>query len=302
MQQELRKGLIADVSYVGTLGRNLLRTINVNQLRPGTSQANRGVNLNALRPYRSYGNINLQDTGDNSNYNSLQATLNQRYRSGLNFGVSYTLSRTLDTSGGSFQNIFNSQSDYGLSGIHRKHIFNVNWVYELPFFRASKNAFARLALGGWQASGISIYQSGAPSSVTVPTDVAGIGAGSSRADVVGNPNLERSASTLSRWFNTEAFLPDTRMTPGQFGNSGRNILIGPSYTQHDVALMKNFNLTERYGLQFRAESFNVLNNPAFTGVNTTVRVDNQGRPAQNYGAVTSSGPGRIISFGLKLLF
>lgn len=302
VQQELRSGLIADISYVGTLGRNLLRTINVNQLRPGTAQANRGVNLNALRAYRGYGNINLQDTGDNSNYNSLQATLNQRYRSGLNFGVSYTFSRTLDTSGGSFQNIFNSRADYGLSGIHRKHILNVNWVYELPFFRTSQNTLARLALSGWQASGISIYQSGAPSSVTVPTDVAGIGAGSSRADVTGNPNLERSARTLARWFNAEAFLPDTRMTQGQFGNSGRNILIGPSYTQHDVALMKNFALTERYGLQFRAESFNVLNNPAFTGINTTVRFDNQGRPAQNYGAVTSSGPGRILSFGLKLLF
>lgn len=107
---------------------------------------------------------------------------------------------------------------------------------------------------------LSIYQSGAPNSVTVPTDVAGIGSASSRADGVGIPSLDRGQRTLSRWFNTEAFLPDTRMVAGQFGNSGRNILIGPSYTQHDVALMKNFTVTERVGLQFRAESFNVLNN------------------------------------------
>jgi outer membrane receptor protein involved in Fe transport len=302
IQREVRSGLLADISYVGTLGRNLLRTINVNQLRPGTAQANRGVNLNSLRPFRGYGNINLQDAGDSSNYNSLQATLNQRYRNGLNFGVAYTFSRTLDTSGGSFQDIFNSRADYGLSSIHRAHILNVNWVYEVPLFRKSKNALARLALGGWQASGISVYQSGAPTSVTVPTDVAGIGAGSSRAEVVGNPKLDGAARTLSRWFNTEAFLGDTQMTQGRFGNSGRNVLIGPSYTQHDVALMKNFSLTERFGVQFRAESFNVLNNPSFTGINTTVRFDGQGRPAQNYGAVTSSGPGRVLSFGLKLLF
>jgi hypothetical protein len=302
VQQEIRQGLIAEAQYVGTRGRNLLRTININQVRPGTVQANRGVNLNSLRPYQGYGNINLQDTGDSSQYNSLQVSLNQRYRSGLNFGATYTFSRTLDTSGGSFQDIFNPRADYGLSGIHRAHVLTFNWVYELPFFRTDGPRAARLALGGWEVSGIALYQSGAPNSVTVPEDVAGIGAGSSRADVVGNPVLPSSERTLSRWFNTEAFLPASRMTPGQFGNSGRNILIGPSYSQVDVALMKNFRLTERFTTQFRAESFNVLNHPSFTGINTTVRFDNQGRPAQNYGAVTSSGPGRVLSFGLKLLF
>jgi outer membrane receptor protein involved in Fe transport len=302
VQQEVTSGLIAEAQYVSTLGRNLLRTININQVRPGTVQANRGVNLNALRAYRGYGNINLQDTGDNSNYHSLQASLNQRYRSGLNFGVTYTFSRTLDTSGGSFQDIFNPRSDYGLSGIHRKHILTANWVYELPFFRTTGPRAARLALGGWEVSGIALYQSGAPNSVTVPEDVAGIGAGSSRADVAGDPDLSGSERTLSRWFNTEAFLPASRMTPGRFGNSGRNVLIGPSYSQVDVALMKNFRFTERLNLQFRAESFNVLNHASFTGINTTVRFDAQGRPAQGYGAVTSSGPGRVLSFGLKLLF
>lgn len=302
VQQEIRQGLIAEAQYVGTRGRNLLRTININQVRPGTVQSNRGVNLNALRPYRGYGNISLQDTGDSSQYNSLQASLNQRYRSGLNLGVTYTFSRTLDTSGGSFQDIFNPRADYGLSGIHRAHVLTVNWVYELPFFRAGGPGLSRHVFGGWEISGIGLYQSGAPNSVTVPEDVAGIGAGSSRADVVGNPVLPASERTLGRWFNTEAFLPATRMTPGQFGNSGRNVLIGPSYSQVDLALMKNFRLTERFATQFRAESFNVLNHASFTGINTTVRFDNQGRPAQNYGAVTSSGPGRVLSFGLKLLF
>ncbi|HYO80905.1 MAG TPA: TonB-dependent receptor [Bryobacteraceae bacterium] len=302
VQQELRSGLIAEVGYVGTMGRNLLRTININQPRPGTAQANRGVNLNSLRPYQGYATINLQDTGDSSNYNSLQASLNQRYRAGLNFGLTYTWSRTLDTSGGTFQDIYNPRADYGLSSIHRAHILTVNWVYELPFFRSGGPRLVRAALGGWEISGISLFQSGAPNSVTVPEDVAGIGGTSSRADVVGDPVLASGERTLSRWFNTEAFLPASQMTPGRFGNSGRNVLIGPSYTQTDVALMKNFSLGEQFRLQFRGESFNVLNHPSFTGINTTVRFDNQGRPAQNYGAVTSSGPGRVLSFGLKLLF
>jgi hypothetical protein len=61
-------------------------------------------------------------------------------------------------------------------------------------------------------------------------------------------------------------------------------------------------LREKLGLQFRAESFNTWDHPAFTGLNTTVRFDAAGKPTQSYGAVTSSGPGRTLSFGLKLLF
>jgi hypothetical protein len=160
----------------------------------------------------------------------------------------------------------------------------------------------RVALAGWEVSGISSYQSGSPNSVTVPVDVARIGVTSSRATMVGEPNLPSNERTLTRWFNTEAFLAPERMVQGRFGTSPRNVLTGPSFMQHDLALMKNFRAGERVNVQFRAESFNFLNHASFTGINTTVRFDAQGRPAQNYGAVTGSGPGRILSFGLKLLF
>jgi hypothetical protein len=163
-------------------------------------------------------------------------------------------------------------------------------------------AAVRHVLGGWELSGISFFQSGAPNSVSVPTDVARIGVSSSRASVAGSPNLPAGQRTLTRWFNTEAFLPPERMVPGRFGDSGRNILIGPAFSQWDVALLKNFRLRETLNLQFRAESFNLWNHPAFTGINTTVRFDAAGKPTQNYGAVTSSGPGRVLSFGLKLVF
>ncbi len=303
VQREIRPGLVADASYVGTLGRNLLRTLNINQLRPGTrlNAPNSAINVNALRPYPGYGDINIQETGDSSNYNSLQTSLNQRYRSGLTFGLTYTLSRTLDTSGGTFQDIYNARADYGLSSIHRKHVFTINYVYELPFFKES-GGLVRAVLGGWEVSGISSYQSGAPNNVTVPVDAARTGAGSSRASVAGNPNLSSDERTLSRWYNTEAFLPAERMIAGQFGNAGRNILIGPAFTQTDVALLKNFRIQERFNVQFRAESFNVINSPSFTSLNTTVRFDTSGRPSQNYGSITGSGPGRVLSFGLKLLF
>jgi hypothetical protein len=160
----------------------------------------------------------------------------------------------------------------------------------------------RYVLGGWDISGVTTYQSGAPANVTVPFDAPKNGSGSSRATVVGNPNLPSGERTLARWFNTEAFLPQEKMVAGQWGNAGRNVLIGPGYSEWDVALLKNFSLGERRRIQFRGESFNVFNHASFTGINTTVRFDSKGQPSQNYGAVNGAGPGRILELGLKLEF
>lgn len=304
IQRELPSRVILDVGYVGTMGRQLTRTWNRNQLRAGTRLAppNSTLNVNALRPYPGYANINFQENGDTSHYDSLQVSVSRRVSSGLQLSANYTWSKTMESSGGGFQDIYNSRADVGLSSIHRAHVANIAYVYELPFFKGHQNKWLKNAFGGWEVSGITSFQSGAPASVTVPADVARNGSSSTRATVIGNPNLPASERTLARWFNTEAFLGESAMTPGQFGNSGRNILIGPGQSQWDVALLKNFVITERTGMQFRFESFNLPNHASFTGINTTVRFDAQGRPSQNYGAVNGSNLGRVLSFGLKLMF
>ncbi len=305
IQQELPGAIIADVNYVGTLGRNLnWRTINLNQLPQGTrlNAPQSSQNVNALRPYLGYGDINMNENGDSSNYNSLQVALRRRMEKGLLFGVNYTFSRALDTTSGTPQNAYDARADYGLASIHRQHVFNVNYVYELPFFRQHGVAAVRQILSGWELSGITTFQSGAPVNITVPTDVARIGVSSSRATLTRDPRLSPDQRTLARWFNTEAALAPEKMVQGRFGDSGRNILIGPAFSQWDVSLLKNIRLREKTSLQFRAESFNLWNHASFTGINTTVRFDAAGKPTQNYGAVTSSGPGRILSFGLKLIF
>jgi hypothetical protein len=87
-----------------------------------------------------------------------------------------------------------------------------------------------------------------------------------------------------------------------FGNSGRNILIGPGFNQWDVSAIKNFDFHDRVRLQFRAESFNVVNHPSFTANDTTARFDAAGKPTQTYGAVTGSGPARVLEFGLKVIY
>ena len=304
VQQQLPFSVILDVSYVGTLGRHIVASENLNQLAPGTllQPQNAGANINALAPYQGYSTVNTRIYGANSNYNSLQVAASRRLSSSLSFGLNYTFSKTLDTTDGGFQDIYNQSAEYGLASIHRKHILNVNYIYEIPFLRNSRNSFVRAALAGWEFSGVTTYQSGAPFSVTVPSDIAAIGVGSSRATVIGDPNLPSDQRTVSHFFNTAAFLLPARMPRGQFGTSGRNILIGPSFSQWDVALLKNFRFGERYNFQFRGESFNVFNHPSFTNINTTVRFDSAGNPAQGFGAVTASGPGRVFQLGLKLLF
>jgi hypothetical protein len=258
--------------------------------------------VNALRPYPGYANIRVQENEDRSNYNSVQVSAVRKMHRGLEFGINYTFSRTLDTSSDTPQDAYNVAADYGLSAIHRAHVLTLSYVYELPFFRQHPSRFLRGVLGGWDLSGVTVYQSGAPFTVTVPVDVARIGVTSSRATLVDDPTLPGSERTPERWFNTEAFLAPERMTPGQFGTSGRNILIGPSFRQWDVALSKWVGLGPRVKLQLRAEAFNVFNQVSFTGLNTTVRFDSSGRPAQGYGAVTAAGPGRTLEFGARVTF
>ena len=134
VQRELPSNVILSVGYVGTLGRHLLRTLNINQLPVGTLTlaANKGVNANALVPYQGYGAINMIETGDDSNYNALQVSATKRYSKGLSFGVSYSFSKTLDTTAGTKtlpQNSYNAVPDYGLSSINRKNVLNFNYVY-----------------------------------------------------------------------------------------------------------------------------------------------------------------------------
>ena len=307
IEQQLFQNTILSVAYVATAGRHLFRTIDINQLPVGALDlpGNSGVNVNALRPYPGYAEIDGRDDGDNSHYNSLQVRLSKRTRSGLAFGFNYTFSRMLDdtaggvaqvTAGGSAQNNYNANADYGLSAFQRKNVLNFNYIYELPFFAKSHNLVLRNAVGGWEVSGVTTFQSGAPNSVTVSNDIAGIGASSSRASSNGqDPNLQGSQRTVSEWFNTAAFLPVAQMVKGQFGNTGRDILIGPGYQVWSVSMIKNMSFGEKVHVQFRAESYNLFNHPNFAGINTTVG-------SSAFGNVTAAGPGRIMSFGLKLKF
>ena len=136
VQQQLPGGVILDVGYVGNLARHISRTININQLPVGTrlDPPASTINQNALRPYLGYGSISMRDHGDNSNYNSMQMTVSRRVaRASRSQGTTPGRARSI-LRPASPQNSYDARADYGLSTVHRAHLLNSNYIYELPFF------------------------------------------------------------------------------------------------------------------------------------------------------------------------
>src|SRR2546425_9333618 len=155
VQREMPFGFMVDVTYVGRLGRNLQRERNINQLLPGTLQANQNVNIAALRPYRGYGAIRLTENSGSSRYNALQISADRRYLNGLKVGFAYTLGKSMDNSSNKRDVVFNTYDDgsyWGPSSYDRRHVLGFHYIYDLPFWRDQQSPLKNL-VGGWQVSG-----------------------------------------------------------------------------------------------------------------------------------------------------
>src|SRR5262249_37885868 len=205
----------------GKLSRHLPSFVNINQLPPGTLQANRGVNAEALRPYQGYSSILYEGNRSSSNYNAMTFGLERRFYKGLTFQTAYTFSRSIDNASDKRDVAMISndlRSNRGLSAFDRTHLLAISYVYEVPFFKSDRLRLLRPVLAGWQASGLAVFQSGLPTSIFINGDIAGVsGGGTQRANVIGNGTLPKSERTFDRYFNTAAFVAPLA---GKFGNSG----------------------------------------------------------------------------------
>ena len=312
VQREIPFGFVMDVSYVGRRGLYLQRERNINQLQPGTLQANPGVNIAALRPYRGYGAIRLSENAGRSIYHSLQISGERRYSNGLKVGAAYTLSKSEDNGSDKRHVVWNTYDDTifeGPSSYDRRHVFGFNYIYDLPWGRAQQSLMSNL-LGGWQISGATFLRSGEPFSVLRTNDIAGVGDGGfgQPYNLVGDPNANTSKKFSTGtddnfWFNPAAFAAPGA---GTFGNAGRNILRNPGQMQWDIALFKNFALGGVRKLQFRAEVFNFPNHPNLGDVHTnSLSGNNRYADPTNarFGRVTSkTNDRRDIQLSLRFLF
>jgi hypothetical protein len=334
IQRELPGAWILTLGYVGSQGRHLFRSNDLNPpINTGTAAvpmlAHLVVNANGTgtivpnpRPNPTLSYFTNSMPIANSNYNALQAGLNHRFSHGLQTQISYTYSKSLDLTSeadGTEQQIslgggtpgpedqYNPNADYGPSIFNKKHNLTANAVYDLPFHG---NKFVE----GWELSGILSVTSGFPFSVTTGSfDVAGVGNPNvyQRVNIV--PGCTAKSATLgtkTKWFNPACFsLP----LVGTFGDQGRNSFTSPGIRDVDFAILKDTKvprISETFDVQFRAEAFNLFNHtnlglpvvglysqgPVVNGVLTGIVNPSAGTFSSTF------TPQRTLQFGLKILF
>ncbi len=307
VESQLSPDLAVEVDYVGTHGVHQEdEHFFGNQPVPGVGD------FAPRRPYPDLGPICYITWEATSNYNSLQAKLTKRFSHGMTFLTAYTFGRSIDEeegnegfSGGvgnaSAQNDNNRRGDRGRSYTDIRHRLVYSYIWQLPVGSGrrflNRAGWADWALGGWEVSGILSFQTGFPISIETSQDFSNTNSTNPRPDRICNGTGHK---TVVSWFDascfTTAFLAGA-LAAGQprFGNSGRNILDGPGLNNWDIALLKNFSLSERFKLQFRAESYNLSNQAHFGNPNP--RIDSSSK-----GLISSAGDPRDVQFALKLSF
>src|SRR5262249_51479041 len=190
--------------------------------------------------------------------------LERRFSKGMTVLVSYTYGHSIDGGGNNNdsndpvpQDARNVRAQKGNSNFDIRHRFVASGLYQLPLGKSS-GAPGRLARG-WQLSGIFSAQTGQPFTVTSSTDPTGT-ATTARPNRLRDGSLPSDQRSINRWFDLTAFAPTGCIC---FGDSGRNILRGPGLMSLDFGVSRTFSIAERYRIEFRAESFNLMNHPNF---------------------------------------
>jgi len=350
VQHEFPGNNFLSVSYVGSLGRHLQRARNMDQVPVGAGIQNvpalagtpdcdasgncsvQQILINDLEPtiyfvpYRGYSSINAREWVGSSSYNSLQVDYRHKVGHGLTLQAAFTWSHTIDNQDEGGVNDYDLARWKATSGLNQARILMVNYVYQLPFFAHSPHAFTRTALGGWEVSGITGFQTGQP--IDFDCGIAGMSSGvggAVRCNSLGPVNIRKGVTDdpqfgpTPTWFDpnmigqTNSDQLPANGEPGMFGYMGRNFLTGPGRNNWDIALLKNFALpwfgAEKSSIQFRWETFNTFNHPQWSGVNAFCGSETPpGTPCSgiqnNLGNAEVSGafPPRIMQFGLKFIF
>ncbi len=317
VQRRLWGGTILDVAYAGSLGRNLQWMRNINGIPLGAnflpssqdaSQPGKPLPANFLRSIPGYGPINIIEMASSSNYHSLQVSARRRFSRNMQFGASWTWSKTLDfndTDTSAVTTIVDLRNwNYGLASFDRTHILKINYLYDLPKLPV-RNFLLKGALHGWQLSGITSFVSGQPLGVGFGTssavDTTGTSDLSARTVINGDAILPKGDRTFSRFFNTSVF----SMPPvGTVGTAAKTVLRGPGVSNFDASMAKSFRIMERVQLRVRVEAYNAFNHTQFNGLNTSAQFNPTTGAQTNaaFGSLTSSRSPRTIQLGARISF
>jgi hypothetical protein len=322
-QFEISQSTVLDVSYVGNFGRKMNRLRNANQgLVTGFNAAgapitvfpyaNLSTNTNTLSGNHAF--LELATNDGNTNYNAMLVSLRKRFSKGIAYGASYTWSHNISdfvdnlTGGSTPANAYDYSLERGNSPFDVRHRFVGYATWNLPIGKGgavlNNNSMAARIIGGWQVNAIVTLQTGTPFTVTAP-DVSSTGSNhANRASCISDPyagattDRSRFAGGGSPGFflNPQAFAVPTI---GTFGTCAPRGFHGPGLQNVDLSGFKNFQFTENWKLEFRAEFFNAFNHANFNNPNSSIASSQIGSFGKTFSTVTDP---REIQFALKLYF
>jgi hypothetical protein len=332
IQREILPNLTTTIAYVGSRGvHQLFRADDVNVPLPALTSAGY-LFPGGPKISPSIGQIDTLNWNNDSYYHGLEVQVNKKLSRGFQLGGSYTFSKAIDGGDGaiasdSFVNsipnlfFFLPSTRRGLADFNVAHNFTGNWVWNVP---NPLHGFAEAATRGWQVGGIITARTGLPFTPLIGGDPLGLGnAGpfdypnrlsGPGCDSLVNPRsatnyiklqcfgLPQATPAIAAQCTPFSTVPGT--CSNLLGNAGRNVLIGPGLLNFDLSLIKETKITERLGVQFRAEFFNVINHANFNApILNSVLFNPDGGGSQSAGQISStSTSAREIQFGLKLSY
>lgn len=328
-QRELTRDMVLRLGYVGTRGRDLFQTLDGNPRVPTNNvfistaapgSVNNPCRVTVIDPTNcTRGLIRLRANRAESDYHSMQVSVDKRLSRGVSAGLHFTWSSFIDTaselfnpSGGEVavaQNSFDLKADRARSTYDRPLRLSGNFVYELPWFNDQRGVIGHL-LGGWQLNSFFTFQSGAPFTPLNGADPTGALNGID--GLVGNAIRANSIAPLPTASAEELFqlggsnffralrcngpLTNPATICERFGSAGRNILRADGIGNLDFGIIKNTRLAENVRLQLRADMFNATNTRNF-GI-PTAAINN----AAFLNQWTTNGGNRRIIVGARLVF
>ncbi len=300
--QSIKSDQTLSVTYIGATGRNLLRT---------TQLAN---------PNPSFQSVIVTDNSATSDYHAMQVKFQRRLSRGLQALASYSFAHSIDIASSDAPGNFNTTPaiadasiDRGNSDFDIRHSFTAGATYDLPF-PSSPGGAAHKVFGGWSVHGFFFARSAPPVNIAGGTFISGGTLLAPRPNLNPGVPLEIHDSQFAggKIFNRAAF---TAAPAGTQGNFGRNVLRGFGAWQADAGLQRQFQLTERIGLRFRAEFFNIFNHPNFgsptnlltsplfgRSMQTLANSLGSGGPNGGFNPLYQVGGPRSIQFALKFYF
>ena len=318
IEQSLSNNTVLRIGYVGEHGYHLLDTVDVNTAVPTILNGQKFFPPKSPKANPKLGNSRYLLSNASSNYNALQADVTHRLSYGLQFRGNYTWQKSLDIHSSSFlansgvggtTTILDPQDprrDWGPSNFNISHRVTGNFSYELPIGRnkalwSNVTGVADKLVSGWEWNGIVTAQTGFPFTPLVGFNQSGNGDTRAPDRVSLNPAFSGPIveGNPNQWYNPSAFL----LPPaGTYGNAGRDILTGPGLVEFDSSLFKTTQLTERVGLQFRAEFFNLFNHTNW-GMPLITTFTSSGKISPSAGLINyTATTARQLQLGMKLVW